>query len=377
MTPIDCSIHPFSVGDIKRNRMVSGIRIQELYCLSEIRRVVNLAILSDQTSVSQTRASTIFKLVVFSALAYSFLRTCGNMSIAVGSVSFTRDGTRLLLAHPDGSARMWYIPSGSLQREFRGHESMVRCAALSRNERFVATAGYDTKVILWDAATGRELMTLRGHDAYVDLVRFSSNDSELVSCAEDGSAAIWDVSSGKLLQKLDASNAVLARIVTSAVFLRDGKRILTGSLDGKVAIWDIKSGKQLCQVPFKRGVQMISVSPDGLHVAIAEEQFVTIRDGDSLDEFVQIGPVESAFIHSVAFSPDGKRIVCGCSGGTVLVYSIDGKNEQRLHAGDDTILSVAFSPDGDVIAAGCGDGICRVINARTGLAYCTIRRPKS
>ncbi len=70
---------------------------------------------------------------------------------------------------------------------------------------------------------------------------------------------------------------------------------------------------------------------------------------------------------SVAFSPDGKRIVSGSWDQTVRVW--DAQTGQELsplkgHTGE--VFSVAFSPDGKRIVSGSGDRTIRVWDAQTG-----------
>ncbi|KIM28371.1 hypothetical protein M408DRAFT_57282, partial [Serendipita vermifera MAFF 305830] len=75
-------------------------------------------------------------------------------------------------------------------------------------------------------------------------------------------------------------------------------------------------------------------------------------------------------VSSVAFSPDGKRIVSGSSDKTVRVW--DAETGQAVGAPfqghDQGVNSVAFSPDGKRIVSGSDDKTVRVWDAETGQA---------
>ena len=74
-------------------------------------------------------------------------------------------------------------------------------------------------------------------------------------------------------------------------------------------------------------------------------------------------------VTSVAFSPDGKRIVSGSADQTVKVWdAATGQEPSTLKGHTGAVTSVAFSPDGKRIAIGergpDGEGVGRGARAR-------------
>ena len=64
---------------------------------------------------------------------------------------------------------------------------------------------------------------------------------------------------------------------------------------------------------------------------------------------------------SVAFSPDGTRIVCGSSDSTLRLWDAEERpaaSVNRCSGHEDEVSSVAFSPDGTRIVAAVGTGRC-------------------
>ena len=73
-------------------------------------------------------------------------------------------------------------------------------------------------------------------------------------------------------------------------------------------------------------------------------------------------------IFSVAFSPDGSKIISGSEDETIRVWDASTGIEMLppLRGHDDSINSVAFSPDGSKIISGSRDSTIRVWDAGTG-----------
>ena len=75
----------------------------------------------------------------------------------------------------------------------------------------------------------------------------------------------------------------------------------------------------------------------------------------------------TGWVLSVAFSPDGKRIVSGSGDQTVKVWNAQtGQEPLTLKGHTGWVLSVCFSPDGKRIVSGSGDQTMKVWIAQTG-----------
>ena len=83
------------------------------------------------------------------------------------SASFSPDGTSIVTASIDGTARLWDATTGQEIVALRGHNSWLRSAAFSPDGTRIVTASVDSTARLWDAITGQEIVALRGHDASV------------------------------------------------------------------------------------------------------------------------------------------------------------------------------------------------------------------
>lgn len=109
----------------------------------------------------------------------------------------------------------------------------------------------------------------------------------------------------------------------------------------------------------KGQISAVDYSPDGKTLAVGGATGVYLYDAATLVENHFIGTTSS--VRSVAYSPDGERLVSGLGDNTIKVWSANnGTLQQTLEGHTNSVLSVAYSPDGMHIASGSSDRMIKV-----------------
>jgi WD40 repeat protein len=255
-----------------------------------------------------------------------------------------------------------------------GHEDYIRAAAFSPDGTRIVTASGDRTARLWDAVTGAEILTLKGHEDGINGVAFSRSGTRIVTLSDDDTVRYWDVATGAQLAMLPCTAA------HSVVFSRDGKRILVDGKDWSCFLDTVTWKTFLIQRGYGNG----TLSPDGTRIVappweetLRMEKTAKIWDTETGAEIITLRGHEDR-IESTAFSPDGTRIVTASDDKTARVWdAATGAEIFTLTGHEDAVISAVFSSDGTRILTRSTDWSARVWNATTGAEIVSLRLDKT
>jgi WD40 repeat protein len=106
---------------------------------------------------------------------------------------FSPDGTMVVTASRDCTARVWDARTGEHIGDVLKHSDVVWDAAFSPDSKLVVTASGDGSACVWEARTGTRLAELREHTGDVNSAAFSPNGQFIVTASRDHTARIWKV----------------------------------------------------------------------------------------------------------------------------------------------------------------------------------------
>ena len=284
----------------------------------------------------------------------------------VTSVAFSLDGEMLASGGDFGdmTVQLWNATSGEHLRTLTGHTEKVSSVAFSPDGKTLASGSWDDTVRLWNTETGEHLRTLSGHTGLVDSIAFSPDGSTIASNSgyRDETVRLWDVNTGQNLW----TGAGHSPEVTFVAFSADGSMLVSGDSDG-IRRWDAATG-QLLSKSFEYGGTLVSAyNVKKNMVAIGDiPGSVGLWDATT-DQFLRVFRGHRTHITTLAFTPDGGRLVSASAGGTLRLWDTETVEQKHVfteHTARTTGL--AFSEDSRMIASASNNGNIFLWDANTG-----------
>jgi WD40 repeat protein len=266
--------------------------------------------------------------------------------------------------------------------------------AFAHDDRAIASAGEDGRVVTWDCSTWRKKAELispdastaeidpekepscaprdrrpAAHDGWVRAIAFSPDGRLLATAGNDHLVRLWEPATAQPIGILGVRRNGVPSIAISS----RADRIATHHEDGMIRLWDPAAGAQVACRPSRRGGHgSLAFHPrDSILFAAGLNGSVEILEMPTLRLVKTIGD-EGESTTCLAVSSDGERLVWGGSLGSgerriqFVLWNL--KREIRaasIPLGGDCCdvsesemhLRVALSPNGLLVASPGGNGI--------------------
>ena len=302
-------------------------------------------------------------------------------NVAVASVSFSPDGTRLAIGAEDGTAGVWSLSTREELASYAGPTAAVTSMTFVSGGESVLTASNDGVLRLWRASGDEQAFVPLA--ANIDDVSITSR---LLSVVVDSGGTVWFYSfrmpGGQPLGRWRVgSGAKIAGLLSA-----DGRLGVTYAppssatgvpVVGPVRIWNAAERRVVKTLP-PAGVFAASLSPDDSRLflqvksntfppnGIGRGEVVNLASGHTVD--LQTVTPCGSYPQQMTFSANDKRIAGLSFCGIVDVWNADTGRLVRQVNERGEISSVDLTPDGSRLLVGSWDSRATIWSVATGRA---------
>jgi WD40 repeat protein len=288
------------------------------------------------------------------------LTTIKGHGTTVYDAAFSPDGRWLATGSMEGAVKLWDLSAGAGPASLTdGASDTFLTVAYAPDGRTVVGANWVGDLVVWDAVTGRKVTTLetharRGSSQVLGMV-FSPDGATLAAASSDGTLRLWDAAAWSA-RTLEAAPDGGGASQACVAFSRDGSRLAFGGPDGAVQIYETAGWLAALTIPAQPGLQLAAVafSPDGQRICTAYVSgTLKMWDGGDAREVVSVDLPMS--LMAAVYAPDGETIAVGGYERTARLLDARTGREVAVLAGHPgEIFSLAFSPDGTRLVASGG-----------------------
>ena len=231
------------------------------------------------------------------------------------------DASWLACGGANAAIKMIPLKGNNIGYEMKGHKGGIKSLIFSYDGKYLYSAALDGNVLKWDIAA-RTSTNVTAGSMEITSIDLSSNGNYLAGISTDGSVAVWNPQARSDNFRIETTGKNIKVIK----FNPDNDLLALGDISGNVELWDINLRKKISEVKahseqindikFNTILKQMATSGNDKKLKI-----FNIKDPSDLTEPPVTLSDNEGFILVIQFSPDGRMIISGESGGSNKLIS--------------------------------------------------------
>jgi toxoflavin biosynthesis protein ToxC len=212
------------------------------------------------------------------------------------------------------------------------HDHLVNSCAFSHDGKYLVSASSDYSARIWAVPSMRLLGVLSDHQDDVDMAVFSPDDQLIATCALDRVVRIYNRQGNCLNEFKGHTGNVLALSWTA-----HGKEVVSTSVDGTIRRWGVTSGDQLSCSELNVRTDSLEIRTDGVIYAADDLGQIVIINKQKITKY----QAHQAGIKKVVLQENLNQLVCLSYDGFMSVWDIS--NESPVEIGRSKLPSCIWA----------------------------------
>lgn len=346
-------------GSKDKSIMIWEVESQEYHCdISQLEAPINAVVFLGNNLLIAGDDEGMVKIWRLANNEAKLIRQVEAHSRAITCMQITSDD-KLLTGSADYLLSIWDVQEMNRLASYT-HDESITALAVTRDNRYVITGCYDSKIRIWPLYELREdtVIVFEGHEADISSLALDPTDSYILSGSVDCCIKIWDLEKKLMEAKTYIGHSDLILDIKLA-----GNMMISGDREGNTVVWYLNSNKKIDIQPDEADcINCVAVVvEESLALTGSEYGGIKIWDIEKLSVIGEFDHKDS--IRCMITDHLQERLISGGDDCTIKVWGIaQGRLQGNLRGHEGHVYCLSLHENNYLLASGSEDCTVRLWN---------------